>query len=77
MQELEDAEAAAAGKGRSAKKDGAGAKKPAGKPTQAPKEQPAGNGKPAQPAEAKRKDLTVRGPGPTLRPSPFHHMLLS
>ena len=71
MQELEDAEAAAAGRGKGAKKDRAGAKKPAGKPTQAPKEQGAGAaGKPAQPVEAKRKDLTVRGPQPSTETTP-------
>ena len=59
MQELEDAEAAAAGRGKGAKKEGAGAKKPVGKPAQAPKEQQPSNGKPTQPAEAKKKDLTV------------------
>ena len=62
MQELEDAEAAAVGRGKGAKKEGIGVKKPAGKPIQAPKEQPANAGKPAQAAEAKRKDLTVRCP---------------
>ena len=62
MQELEDAEAAAAGEGKGAKKDSAWAKKPAGKPAQAPKEQGNSNGKPTQPTEPKRKDLTVRAP---------------
>ena len=77
MQELEDAEAAAAGRGKGAKKDRAGAKKPAGKPTQAPKEQGAGAaGKPAQPVEAKRTDLTVRGLSQALRPPPFECKLL-
>ena len=59
MQELEAAEAAAVGKGKGAKKDGPGAKKQAGKPAQSPKEQRAGDGKPAQAGEVKRKDLTV------------------
>ena len=67
MQELEAAEAAAAGRGKGAKKEGAGARKPAGRPTQAPGEQRAGGGKPAQPGEAKRRDLTVRCPAQTLR----------
>lgn len=52
------------GKGKGAEKVGVGAKKQAGKPAQAPKEQMASNGKPAQPAKAKRKDLTVQCPDP-------------
>ena len=57
LQELADAEFAATGKGKAAKRDAAGSKGKAGKPAQAPKEQKAASN--AKPAEAKRKDLTV------------------
>lgn len=56
LQELADAEAAASGKSKAAKKDAKGSKAKAAKPAQAPKEQKAANPKPA---DAKRKDLTV------------------
>lgn len=55
-QELADAEAAASGKSKAAKKDAGGSKAKAAKPAQAPKDQKAANPKPA---DAKRKDLTV------------------
>lgn len=57
MQELQDAEGAAAGKGKAAAKDGAGSKASAAKPAQAPKEQKAV--KASQAGKAKRKELTV------------------
>ena len=57
MQELHDAEGAAAGKGKAAAKDSTGGKASAAKPAQAPKEQKAA--KAAQAGKAKRKDLTV------------------
>lgn len=55
MQELAEAEAAALGKGKGAKRDGADKAK-AGKPTQTVEDLKAGTGKPA---ETKRRDLTV------------------
>ena len=56
LQELADAEGAASGKSKAAKKEAGGSKAKAAKPAQASKEQKAAN---LKPAEAKRKDLTV------------------
>ena len=57
MQELQDAEGAAAGKGKAAAKDSAGGKASAAKPVQAPKEQK--GAKASQAGRTKRKELTV------------------
>jgi hypothetical protein len=57
VQELHDAEGAAAGKGKAAAKDSTGGKESAAKAAQAPKEQKAARA--AQAGKAKRKDLTV------------------
>ena len=57
MQELQDAEGAAAGKGKAAAKGSAGSKVSAAKPAQAPKKQKAV--KASQAGKAKRKGLAV------------------